>query len=408
MHKLVLSSGEKMTLIGYDLSSSKNFKNIKLIAGESGQYKHISKPYVCTTTNIKPWITGNELLFIPTYLLNLKNKPLMNIVQDSIELKVYGIVVISDSNNLNNFINKLSKNIINKCNKFELPLYIMPYSLKLSEVVDDIYMLIASNYKNIDKKKFALRNLIFNQDKDFVYDNLKSDIDYFNEKYKYGYVGILSSEDEQVLIILSDYLKFYTSDDTQLVYFYIFNKIIFLLTSNSIENLIYYTNKFKTNIELNANFYQKYNFSIGKYITNIYDIQISYKTALKANSFIHKKVLPANHINYNEVNFLINILENSSNNKDLINDSIYLISKLAKYDEKNGSELLKTLYYYLLNDCNIQLTSNNLFVHINTINYRKKIIENLINIDLNNAIAKSKLLISIQVCIYNRIFSIFD
>ncbi|WP_043891222.1 PucR family transcriptional regulator [Paenibacillus sp. Aloe-11] len=67
---------------------------------------------------------------------------------------------------------------------------------------------------------------------------------------------------------------------------------------------------------------------------------------------------------------------------------------LLDYDKNNGTELAYTLYSYFLNERSILNTSNALYVHRNTITYRLKKIESLINIDFEDYNTRQYIILS--------------
>lgn len=76
----------------------------------------------------------------------------------------------------------------------------------------------------------------------------------------------------------------------------------------------------------------------------------------------------------------IYMLKDKMSKEDFYNDSLHL---LKEYDEQNGSDLYNTLYLYLKNNHNITSTSEEMFIHRNTLRYRiEKIIE-IIRLDLD-------------------------
>lgn len=66
--------------------------------------------------------------------------------------------------------------------------------------------------------------------------------------------------------------------------------------------------------------------------------------------------------------------------EDFYNDSLYM---LKMYDNENDSELYKTLYLYLKNNHNITRTSDEMFIHRNTLRYRLDKIIDILGIDLD-------------------------
>ena len=56
--------------------------------------------------------------------------------------------------------------------------------------------------------------------------------------------------------------------------------------------------------------------------------------------------------------------------------------QMLEYDERNGTEYLRTLQSYMSNDAHVQKTSEELFLHKNTLFYRLKRIKELFGIDM--------------------------
>ena len=72
----------------------------------------------------------------------------------------------------------------------------------------------------------------------------------------------------------------------------------------------------------------------------------------------------------------------------------YRNTSLIKFmltDMENKSELLKTLWYYLKNDCKVAKTADAIFIHPNTLNYRLKQISGIVHIDFGNMEVKMEL-----------------
>lgn len=53
------------------------------------------------------------------------------------------------------------------------------------------------------------------------------------------------------------------------------------------------------------------------------------------------------------------------------------LQALRRYDQENGTHLYHTLEIFLSLDCNVKETAEKLHVHINTLNYRLKRIEEI-------------------------------
>ena len=73
------------------------------------------------------------------------------------------------------------------------------------------------------------------------------------------------------------------------------------------------------------------------------------------------------------------------------------MEKLLKQDEENETELAETLYAYLICERNISAAADYLYIHRNTMTYRLKKIESLVNIDYDDPKERQYLIISYEM-----------
>jgi len=71
-----------------------------------------------------------------------------------------------------------------------------------------------------------------------------------------------------------------------------------------------------------------------------------------------------------------------------------LLAAVIDYDTKNKSNLYEVLKLYLENDGSIKAISEILFLHRNSINYKIKKIEELLNCDLSSMKMRTKLYVA--------------
>ena len=83
--------------------------------------------------------------------------------------------------------------------------------------------------------------------------------------------------------------------------------------------------------------------------------------------------------------------------KKLFNENLL---KLKEYDKKNSSNLLQTLTIYLRENRNLGKTAEILYIHRNTIKYRVKRIEEILDCDLKD----EEVIFNIKLCIRIGIF----
>lgn len=77
------------------------------------------------------------------------------------------------------------------------------------------------------------------------------------------------------------------------------------------------------------------------------------------------------------------------------------LAALNQYDHKNGSQLYKTLYFFIENGCNIKLTSESLYIHRNSLVYRLNRITEICQVDLTHINTLFLLRLSFLIDRYN-------
>ena len=74
-----------------------------------------------------------------------------------------------------------------------------------------------------------------------------------------------------------------------------------------------------------------------------------------------------------------------------------MFRELWKYDDENDAKLFTTLECYLNNDCNLEITAAELYIHVNTLRYRIKQIEQITNKNLKSISVLSEFLTAFKV-----------
>ena len=143
-----------------DLFQLKYFSKAKLIAGENGLYRNISWPYVKTTDSITEWLYGGELLFATYSYIDEDDRNISLLLKECIEKRVSGIVFLIDIK----FMDKISQDVINKANEENLPLFVMPWNVKLIDITQEIYMKIEQKKEECRNAKHFLESILFSQD----------------------------------------------------------------------------------------------------------------------------------------------------------------------------------------------------------------------------------------------------
>ena len=114
----------------------------------------------------------------------------------------------------------------------------------------------------------------------------------------------------------------------------------------------------------------EYTAGIGDYAKKPIDLRKSYEKAIKAKHIAEKLIGAGSIINIEDINMLY-LLDKLSNNQDVKNYVLNQIKKIKDYDLEKGTDLLQILEM-LINDVQTQDIAEKMYIHRNTVNYRKK------------------------------------
>ncbi|MDQ7093734.1 helix-turn-helix domain-containing protein [Desulfosporosinus sp. PR] len=73
------------------------------------------------------------------------------------------------------------------------------------------------------------------------------------------------------------------------------------------------------------------------------------------------------------------------------------LGELAEYDLKHSNDLLTTLEKYIANRCELRATADALFLHPNTLRYRLKKVEEILDTDLENTETKLDIMVALKI-----------
>ncbi len=155
-----------------------------------------------------------------------------------------------------------------------------------------------------------------------------------------------------------------------------------------VENLL-------TNFDVNR--YSNIFIGIGNEYQQILSLHKSYKEALEV-VLIAEEIGTQDNIpyEYNKIGALryLDVISKKNKRTNYSNTNIQILQ--AK-DRESQTELVKTLEYYLVNNCKLKPTAEQMFIHPNTLNYRIKQITDLTTIDFSDFNQKCLLYLDLMV-----------
>lgn len=382
-----------------DIMKLPSLKKLKLIAGEKGLDKFIEWVYIAECfedplENIQ-WLKGSELIIITGRSIKDKPNLIEEIIKSISENKGKGLIV-----NIGKYIKEIPSEAKKLADELEIPLFELPWDVKLVEVSQEVCRAIVLSYVEENSVTHFLSNILFGDgalDKNviekaayFGYDLsgdcyvCNIDIDNFREYIDYNKVQDNFKKNEiknYCWKIIQDSLD---NNHLKVPTIHKDDSVIILCKSNKINNkkledaLIEIKQLIKSNI-------LGMTVSIG--IGNTYNELSKMKDSLKESEWalntIKFKGLRDKIVKYKDIG-VYSLLFNIDDKEVLEQYYNSTLGGVIEYDKINDSDLTETLETYLDKNCNVTITAETLFIHRNTLKYRLRKIEELLHCDLHN------------------------
>ncbi|GHP14049.1 CdaR family transcriptional regulator [Lentilactobacillus fungorum] len=146
-----------------DIQQIDALKSSKLVACSKGIYKSVDNIMITEANDVERWITPNEVLLSSLYGFDkLSVKAIDGFMQSLNMHHCSGLIV-----KISRFINKIPRQIINDCNRFDIPLIEISQDVKYSDIMLEAMQLlfnernrILDQYKTINQQfiKLAIQN----------------------------------------------------------------------------------------------------------------------------------------------------------------------------------------------------------------------------------------------------------
>ena len=388
-----------MAICVKDIMKLESLSKLKLVAGVAGiekiaEWVYVAECFEDPVESIK-WIQGHEIVIITGHGIKDDKDVLVNVIKAINDKKGAALVI-----NIGSYIQKIPEEALKLANELEIPLFELPWEVKIVEISREICKAIL--YSRIDRNSimYLLSDILFGDR--VVKENTVEKVAYYGhdlsgkcnicvayidnlgqyvEDNNINSIEAISQIKVNVIKILQDGLDKYNLKSPIIEKgdsIIIFNKT----DENRMKRLKIALKEVQENIN---NKIGGLTISLG--IGNSYDDLNQMKKSLKEAEWALQSAKFENKnnivITYKEIGvygLLFNIKDKSILEQYYFN----MLGEVQKYDNMNDTELIKTLEVYLDESCNVTLTADALYLHRNTLKYRLRKIEELLECDLHN------------------------
>lgn len=372
------------------LETASDYK-VNLIAGKSGISNIIEWFHMVENPFEIEHINEKELVFSSGMSMDTESN-FMDFLEQLVARKGSGLVVA-----YGNYLKCISDQVKKFCNERGFPLMLVAYSVNVSNITKLLSIQLLESEK-INRQLFsAMKNAISFPEKTEGY--LPTLLQY----------GFRKNETYAVTIIKLKHLELISSSEIQWIVKSMESQLLsagdksFVLTMDDIFVFVFsnYSEEEIKAIMLKIIMLlrmKEYKFFVGSSVNHLGMQKLSqaYVQAKKVVNLSGRKGWGNIMIQYSELGVyqLLLAIDNKETIKAYYND---MLGKLEENDQNNGTDYLDFLNAYLNSNCNINDTADALFIHRNTVVYKIKKINELLDCDLSDIEVRVQLYLAAMV-----------
>lgn len=345
---------------------------MELIAGRNGMNNLIQWVHIIEDDAVSPFLHGYELVFTAG-ILNKSENWLLEFAKKLSMSGVSAFVV-----NLGPHTKKIPKEVVAYCDEVNMPLFTIPWETRMVDMTRDFCRRIMMNDNVENSMATTIKNIIFN------IGDLESQI---LQMERYGYKRsdrfcfISLYFDTKDSIMEAEYLDELSTNAEKIarkirelfISFTYKESLVFVLVDYTDEEIESFVQGFLDPV-IKENNASKLFIGISSNQPGIYNQEQNFEKSISAMEMAKKQkemVLYYDHLSVYKLLYAVN---DKSVLRSFYSDTIGL---LEKYDRENNTDLIALLRTYLENNGSLQLVSEKMYIHRNTVTNQLKKIEKI-------------------------------
>lgn len=353
-------------------------KDVTLVAGKEGLHTTVSWVHMVETVEATNFLDGGEIAFV-TGLGITKHDTILDLVTSIYKRNGAGVFI-----NIGPFISSVPDDVIAYCNENAFPLFTVPWKVHLAEIIRRFSHTITKDEQKHLQISSAFMNALFfpNQEELYVAPLTQHG---FQVNWHYAVCmlkfpagsEITISYIDQLTLRIERFLKHYYDNYAT---FRLDESIVIIMADYSDEQVRELVAKV---FERSRSYCSKNSLPFVGCGRLTQSMRCIYKSYNQANSITNLQAngkIPKSNVFYSDMG-IYRLLMSITDTDSMNYFCQQTIMPLVEYDKKNDTNLTEVLKKYLQNNGSVNDTANELYVHRNTINYKLKKIEELLDVD---------------------------
>lgn len=365
---------------------------MQLLAGHKGLGNLVEWVHIVEDQEVSSFLHGHELIFIAGYMCH-NNEWLLNFTKELYKSDTSAFVI-----NLGPYIKSVPKEVVDFCNEVDMPLFTIPWKIRLVDVTRDFCTRIMHNESVEASVASTLKDIIFKVG------DLETQIQHMERNgYKRDchlcFVNIsLNNEDVNYSTENMEKLKLFVeqiarTSQRMFISFTYQSNLIVVLSESDMYNVRKFVDDLVSLIRKKTDKFTV-NIGVSSIMQGFLNQDINFENAVSSNEMAQKRKVRAAY--YDELD-IYKVLLAVKDKKILRNFYQEVFGKLEQYDMENGSDLMGFLHAYLENNGSPRLVSEEQFIHRNTVNNQIKKIEKITGYNILNLEEKVRFSIGFMI-----------
>lgn len=389
---------------------TKNLYHLNLICGKKGLDRIMNWVYVAEDTSTTNFLHGGELVITTGMSKDYSSQWLYHFIEKLIQQNTCGLIL-----NIGKYLfqDDISPKIYNLCEKYDFPLFTMPWKVHIYDITRNYYERIFNDVKITDTITEAFIDLIHQKETSHALSVLKQNG--FPTDKKYGLCCITFEPIQENIPSLLSEVKNYSINFFWITFYQLTSRVFpnchicqtseecLLIVPAAQISFSHLINHFQILLGQLSEHLHNYRIhgGLGTIAHTVSDLAKSYLHAKSA--LIMAKAKQEIFCSFDNLGFFRILL--CVNDKEILRSySEEKLGLIKKYDEDHGGCYLDTLYHYLIYQGSIIKTAHAMYCHRNTVNYRIHILKDNLGLEIDHTQARFELMAAFLIEQYLQTF----
>lgn len=375
-----------MSLLVSDWYHSVRQDEVTLVAGEAGLSRQVCRVHVVEKANFAAFLEGHEIIFVTGVALD-RPPELLELVESCFHAGIAAVVV-----NLGGYIKTLPPEVSAFCDQNALPLFTVPWHIHIESLMQKVFQMVADTEADRKALETAVLNSIQFPERQELYVNELRNHG-FAPEWRYC-VALAQTSEAASPQLLTDTQNYLEDQGLRAIPLMLGATLVVLFANYSSEDVEEKMRELCSALQSALNLKELPLFAVGRCTKSVRCIQKSYTLADKILALQLRGQLPAALHAYNNLGIYKIVI--GLENQDVLSEihEEYL-APLQSYDKTCGTDYVEFVRNYLKYDGQVHEISQKMFIHRNTVHYKIRKVEEILDCDLQRTDTKMYLLIAI-------------